>query len=192
VGAGNHVEQEYRLLYERHWRRVRAYALRRSSNASAADDVVADVFLTAWRRFGDVPSDNELAWLLGVARRVLSNTHRGDARRERLLARLHEAHQTSPTEQDGIEAASDDERVDRVRAALTRLRDSDAEILQLASWEQLSHAQIAVVLDCSINAVAIRLHRARQRLAEELAKESDNSGHTEPNPMPRPLTDRQP
>lgn len=162
---------------------MRAYALRRSTDLAAADDVVADVFLVAWRRIGDIPHDNELAWLLGVARRVLSNTHRGDARRERLLARLHSV--TPDIELDEVETVTDhDEEVALVRSALARLGEKDTEILQLAAWEQLSHAQIAVVLDCSVNAVAIRVHRARQRLAEALAKESQPVGQPEHKPQP--------
>jgi RNA polymerase sigma-70 factor, ECF subfamily len=178
VAAADQVEQRYRLLFERHWRRVFAYALRRSPDRAAADDVVADVFLTAWRRIGDIPDDYELAWLLAVARRVLANAYRGDARRDRLLARLHQA---APALQAvEIEAADDGEVAEQVRAALGRLRAADAEILQLATWEQLPHAQIAVVLDCTVNAVAIRLHRARRRLSEELAKEYGSTGHIEP------------
>lgn len=72
-------------------------------------------------------------------------------------------------------AASQDDAAERVQMVLARLRPADAELLQLATWEQLSHTEIAAVLDCSVNAVAIRLHRARQRLGEELAKDPD--GH---------------
>ena len=182
--AGGHdaVEQRFRLLFERQWRRVRAYTLRRTSNPAAADDVVAEVFLIAWRRVGDVPEDNELAWLLGVARRVLSNAHRGDARRDRLLARLHEATPRAVPQDDMAGVIEADEAAANIGEALRRLRPADAEILQLAAWEQLGHAQIAIVLECSVNAVAIRLHRARQKLAEELAKGWANSGDISADP----------
>jgi RNA polymerase sigma-70 factor (ECF subfamily) len=182
------VEQRYRLLFERYWRRVRAYTLRRTQDVSAADDAVAETFLVAWRRIGEVPADNELAWLLGVARRVLSNTRRADARRDKLLARLRQVAAVDTVDVadlavDAIATASE------VRAALTRLRPEDAEIIQLAAWEQLSHAQIAVVLDTTSNAVAIRLHRARHRLAEELAKGLGAPGdtpHSDLTPEPEP------
>lgn len=168
------VDGRYRLLYERHWRRVRAYALRRTSCASAADDIVAEVFLVAWRRIGDIPSENELAWLLGVARRVLSNAARGDARRNRLIARMHEAAQAVPPDHllptSHTAGSPSSEAGEAINAALGRLRPADAEILQLVAWEELSHAEIAAVLACSTNAVAIRLHRARQRLEDEFAK----------------------
>jgi len=182
--AGNaELEQRFRLLFERNWRRVRAYALRRTRDVSAADDAVAETFLVAWRRLGDVPADNELAWLLGVTRRVLSNTRRGDARRDKLLARLHD-NAVAETIDVADLAADASDTAGQLRAALGRLRPEDAEILQLSAWEQLSHAQIAVVLDVTPNAVGIRLHRARQRLAEQLAKGSPSPGDSSDQPRP--------
>ena len=181
MGVAGHaeVEQRYRLLFERHWRDVRAYTIRRCGDVSAADDTVAETFLVAWRRIGDVPTDNELAWLLGTARRVLSNARRGDVRRDRLLARLRDTTIVDVVDvADLAVEASDTAR--QVRDALSRLRPDDAEIIQLSAWEQLSHAQIAVVLDITANAVAIRLHRARQRLTDQLVKGSADDGDTQP------------
>jgi RNA polymerase sigma-70 factor (ECF subfamily) len=55
-----------------------------------------------------------------------------------------------------------------LRAALQRLSFDDQEVLRLVAWEGLSHAEVAQVLQCSTNAVGIRVHRARQRLEIEL------------------------
>lgn len=167
------VEQRFRLLYERHSLRIHAYAVLRTADLAAAEDLVADVFLVAWRRVGEVPVGNELPWLFAVARRVLANSRRADVRRDQLLARLHRAARSEPV--DDISSVLDArDAADMVRRALSRLRTAEMEILQLAAGTQLSHAHIAVVLDCTANAVAIRLHRARQRLAEELANELGN------------------
>ena len=107
----------------------------------------------------------------------MANTRRGDARRDRLLERLR---QRAPAELvaaevDAAVIAGDEHQA--VIAAVGRLRPEDAEVLQLIAWEQLSHQQAAVVLDCTVNAVAIRLHRARQRLTDELVKANDPGGH---------------
>ena len=187
--GGAEVEQHYRLLFGRHPRQVPAYAIRRCRDVSAADDAVAETFLVAWRRIGDVPADNELAWLLGTARRVLSNTRRGDARRDKLLARLRDSLVVEDVVDIADLAVDAGDTAQTVRQALSRLRPDDVEIIQLSAWEQLSHAQIAVVLDVTPNAVAIRLHRARQRLADELAKGSDADGNIPPmgkNQEPEP------
>ena len=59
--------------------------------------------------------------------------------------------------------------------ALARMHPNDRELLRLVAWDDLSHAEAAAVLGISVNAVAIRLHRARQRFAEQLAKGPDPS-----------------
>jgi RNA polymerase sigma-70 factor (ECF subfamily) len=120
--------------------------------------VVADTFLVAWRRLNEMPvGDGELPWLLAVARRALANQRRGRLRAARLSGRL--AAEPALTR-------SDDEH--GVLDALSRLRPLDREVLLLSAWEELSHRQIAEVFGCSENAVALRLRRARNNLAEEL------------------------
>ncbi|MGI8713405.1 MAG: RNA polymerase sigma factor [Solirubrobacteraceae bacterium] len=153
-------QTRFEQLYRAHAGRVRAYALRRTTGA-AADDVVADVFLVAWRRLDDVPED-VLPWLLGVARRVLANRRRGDSRAAALHARLAGSHRLSDDEPGG----SDNERA---LQALASLGENDRELLMLIAWDGLEAADVAQVLGVRRGTVAVRLHRARQRFADALA-----------------------
>ncbi|HEX4012172.1 MAG TPA: sigma-70 family RNA polymerase sigma factor [Solirubrobacteraceae bacterium] len=158
---------QFEELYRAYADRVHAYALRRTA-PSAADDVVAEVFLIAWRRLDQVP-DEPLGWLLGVARRVLANRRRSDSRaaglRER-LARESSAAAPVPTPEPMPEAG---DRDDRVRRALAGLNERDRELLLLIAWEGLRVHEAAQVLGVRSNTLAVRLHRARQRLADALA-----------------------
>src|ERR1700748_1514550 len=83
------VERRARFddVFDQHYAAVRAYVARRSPTAGIVDDVVAETFLVAWRRTDDVPTD-VLPWLRAVARRVLANQRRGEARRGALLRLL--------------------------------------------------------------------------------------------------------
>jgi RNA polymerase sigma factor (sigma-70 family) len=176
MGARGRDEEEFRRLYESCYRHICAYARRRVDEADA-DDAVAETFLVAWRRLEAIPQgDLALAWLYGVARRVLSQQHRGGRRRDRLIARL------GGFRQDVSNGTVDLDRVDEqhlVRSALVTLRESDQEILRLSEWEELSAAQMAVALGCSTNAVAIRLHRAHRRLGTVLAVMDAKAGASE-------------
>ncbi|GAA4958990.1 RNA polymerase sigma factor [Actinoplanes utahensis] len=156
------VEDRFTRLYRHHYPAVERYVRRRIEDADVRD-VVADVFLVAWRRIGDVPPD-PLPWLYGTARHVLANERRGAQRRTSLAARV--AGHT-----DGESADHADTVAGRlsVAAAFDRLPDADAEALRLVSWEGLSLRQAARALDCSVPAFAMRLHRARARLRRELA-----------------------
>lgn len=169
--------ERFRALYQEHYQDVHAYCRRRSHGAGAADDAVADTFTVAWRRLADVPAgDAARLWLFGTARRVLANQHRSARRSDRLRLRLVSTHERlAEWATDPVDASD----VQPVVVALATLRPDDQEVLRLIAWEELSHAEAAVVLGCSTNAVAIRLHRARHRLTHAMddRKPNDRSGH---------------
>ena len=64
-----------------------------------------------------------------------------------------------------------------LRLLIVEDRPDDAELLRLWAWEQLTPAEIATVLDISANAASIRLHRAREKLKDQLRKIGAVSGH---------------
>ncbi len=156
---------------------VRRY-LHRRTDAATADDVLGDTLLVCWRRLDDVP-DDALPWAIVVARQCLSNAQRAERRRARLIGRII-AIDPPPAAADDNPAAStlDGTTADaRLTTALARLRRDDAEILRLWAWDELTSPQVAVVLGISANAAAIRLHRSKVRLKQELLKSDNPTGH---------------
>jgi RNA polymerase sigma-70 factor, ECF subfamily len=164
----------FESLFREHYAAVRGYALRRAPR-DMAPDVVAETFLVAWRRLDDVPAD-PLPWLYGVARRVLANARRSADRGLALERRLATAAVPARLGDPG-ERVGDTEIV---RAALARLSERDRETLMLVAWDGLSSARAARAAGCTRAAFAVRLHRARARLAAELASlEPPAGGHVE-------------
>jgi DNA-directed RNA polymerase specialized sigma24 family protein len=160
---GATAEERFRALFARHYPAVYRYAGRRLGRDEAAD-AAAEAFTVAWRKIAQVPAEpNTLAWLYGVARRVVANAARSRRRRHRLAAR---AAQGIPDEAPTPDPVG-------VLAALEALRADDREVLRLAAWEGLGPREIGTVLGCSPNAAAIRLHRARRRLEEALNYSGD-------------------
>jgi RNA polymerase sigma factor (sigma-70 family) len=136
-----------------------AYCGWRVASASDAQDAVAEVFLTAWRRIDTLPDgDAARVWLYATARRVIANQRRSSRRRHALHERLVLEAASTP---QGSPAPSQEEVL--VDEALRRLRLRDREVLLLAEWEGLTPAQIAVVLGCATVTARGRLHRARSR-----------------------------
>jgi RNA polymerase sigma-70 factor (ECF subfamily) len=172
-------EVRFERLFRSEADAVRSYALRRADPADA-DDVVAETFLVAWRRFDDMPSDPR-PWLLSVARNVLSNRRRSVRRLVSLSDRLAQGAGRSASPDDGT--AATDLRL-AVLAALDCLPDKEQEAMRLMAWDRLSAADAATVLGCTRATLAVRVHRARRRLATLLERdrdaptvESDPSGH---------------
>jgi RNA polymerase sigma-70 factor, ECF subfamily len=174
TGSGEE-HASFRRLFDEAYRPLLAYALRRTENAADAEEIVAETLLIAWRRRKELPiGDGRIPWLYGVARRLVANQRRGRQRRSRLERALVPLARSS---QDPEQTAQLVDATRAVVAAMRRLPDTDQEVLRLAAWEGLSHAQIAISLGCSENGAALRLHRARQRLREQLLKEGRLPGH---------------
>ena len=161
---GAHDQNWFRGVYAETYRPLLAYA-RRRVDRETADEVVAETFLTAWRRREEVPDGSERLWLFGVARNFISNAWRSNRRRGAMQDRLRVVAGAESADPVALET---DERAALLRTALGALSEADREILMLVAWEELSHAEIAQVLGISANAVAIRIHRARKRLSARI------------------------
>ncbi|MFF4440035.1 RNA polymerase sigma factor [Streptomyces sp. NPDC001621] len=143
--------------------------------AHAVDDVVAEVFLTAWRRLEEIPRGAVLPWPYATARRLLANVRRADQRRGNLAeAVARNGRQYADDPADGVAGSL------AVAAAFDALGERDKEVLRLALWEELPARQAAKVLGCTTATFHVRLYRARTRLRHHLT--------TGTTPAPRALT----
>ena len=152
-------------LWHEYGDRIFAFAARRVGH-SYAEEVVAEVFLVAWRSRGERPG-SELPWLYGVARKVVSQHYRTQSRWERLVKRI---------EQEQHQSASPRRTPDTmdVLGALAQLSDSDREAVLLIAWEGLDPREAALVIGITGSAFRMRLSRARRRLRRLLAQENTN------------------
>lgn len=147
------------LAFERVWReempRIFNYAARHVG-ASDAHDVAAETFTVAWRRWDDI-TDPPFAWLLGVARHVVSNHVRTLQRGRRLDDRVRLL-----TAVTGHSAAHVDffARQEAVRQ-LAALGEKEREALLLTAWDGLSTEEAATLLGISPAGVRKRISRAR-------------------------------
>lgn len=138
--------------------RVMVYARRHVAPADA-EEIVAETFVVAWRRHGDIPAD-PMPWLLVVARNTIANTRRAARRRESLhehLVRVQELAEPA--------AAAETTAVQRteVLEALAVLTEVEREALLLVVWDGLSASEAAKVVGCSTATFHGRLFRARRR-----------------------------
>lgn len=151
-------------LYDQYYRNVLRYALVHAEPGSA-EDMTSEVFLIAWRQLPAVPGQ-PLPWLLGVARNLLRKQADAGHRRHQLAARIA----AMTTQADMIAWDAGEHVVERAAAleALASLAERDIEALTLVTWHGLDVRAVAAVTGCSPHAFTVRLHRARQRLAEAL------------------------
>jgi RNA polymerase sigma-70 factor (ECF subfamily) len=152
--------ERFTRLYRDHYDRVLAYALRRAP-AEVAKEAVDETFLIAWRRLSDLPH-RALPWLLVVARNAIN--HQFCGRQVDVLA--HELHLLEA----GVDVSESVTERTVVLQALASLSDTDRDALMLTVWDGLSASDAGRVVGCSTTAFAVRLHRARRRLRDALAR----------------------
>lgn len=165
-------EERFHRAFEAHYQPIHAWAVSRLTERATADDVVAEVFTTAWRRVDALPGEPETRpWLFGVARNVLRNARRSVRRRGRLTGRLASLR----TDEVSAPQITDD---DALAAAMNSLGADDREMLLLVAWDGLTPSEVATVFEITPNAARLRLHRARRKVADQLdMKWSSSSGH---------------
>ncbi len=165
---GADAASEFERIYAEQLPDLLGFCLRRCASREDAADLVAEVFLVAWRRFGELPGGEQTRlWLFGTAHRALANQSRADRRRRNLGAQLakHLAEARAP---DPASVFEHDDRVRAIRQSLDVLGDVDRALITLTAWESLTVAEAARVLGLTAGAARVRLHRARARLRRVL------------------------
>lgn len=159
-------EQEFAAFFAATYADVLRFVQRRI-HASQAEDVVADVYLVAWRRFDHLPESlgQRRAWLYGTARRTLLNATRGHGRQHALAVRLVDF--TSIEAGVSTEADLTALRVD-ISAAWPTLSGVDQEALCLSVLDGLDAPSAATVLGITPVAYRLRLSRARRALRSRI------------------------
>lgn len=138
--------------------------LRRRAPRDDVDDLVSEVFATAWRRRADVPREAVLPWLYRTAGFVLANHRRvrtdlavGDAIEVGSLAGSFAGAVSADPSAVVIEDVA-------LAAAWRQLRERDREVLLLTAWEGLSGRELAAVLGISVGGAGAAVFRARAAL----------------------------
>jgi RNA polymerase sigma-70 factor (ECF subfamily) len=160
-------------LHERYLDAVFGYVSRRVPGRAEAEDVTAEVFAAAFIGLTRFHGDAPLAWLLGIARRkVADSLRRSGNRKETLASELTGGAaivdrlipQETGLKSSPEQIAQQQEAHRHIRALVDSLRPDQREALLLQYVEELSIAEIGVVMGRSPQAVNSLLQRARANI----------------------------
>ena len=169
IQLSRHEPEYFTELFRRHAPYIQRYVVRRLGQ-DAADDIVAETFLLAFRQRDsyDQTRSDARPWLYGIATNLIGHHRRAEIRLYRALAR---------TGADPVTESFTDRIDDRVSAstasrrlatALARLSAELRDTLLLVAWGDLSYEETATALGVPVGTVRSRISRARSALRRSL------------------------
>ena len=156
--------ERYAQLVERYRDRYARYAARMLGSTDAAEDAVQDAFVRAYDQLAQCQDPNKfVGWFF----LILRNRCFAERRRNRTQAPLEAADQVAAADRTdgGTETA---ERRRALQLALLELTPDQREVFVLKHVEGLSYGEIAERLSTSVPSLKMRMHRAYDRLREQL------------------------
>ena len=150
---------------------LRRFAVSLARDPTAADDLVQDALMRAWRaRARFEHGTNFEAWIFTILRNVFYSNHRRP-REVQDEDGSYTARLATPPDQAGHLDLQD------VRAALDRLAPFMRETLVLVAIENLTYEETAAVMNCQVGTVKSRVWRAREQLARILGYDGAEVGN---------------
>lgn len=163
-------QQALAVLYDRTSRLVYGVIRRVLTDAGASEEVLLDVYSQIWRQASsyDAVRGGPLAWMMMIARsRAIDRMRSGrqEAMRRQPLDDLGDSPALSASPED-MTVASEEQRL--VRDALSALSDEQRQVIELAYFSGLSHAEIALRLSLPLGTVKTRARLAMVKLRDSL------------------------
>lgn len=157
---------------------VYRYVRFRVATREAAEDVTSDVFMKALRSLDryDPARSAPRTWLMRIARNAVTDHLRALQRQQSLYVSLDRVPDLASECASPEERLLREEQVQGLLNAAATLREVDREVLSLRYGSGFTNAEIAEALEISTNAVAVRLHRALERLREAVARSEAGRG----------------
>jgi len=158
---------DFSALYTRYARDVHRFALFLSGNTALAEDLTSETFVRALVARETLRVDTVKAYLLAIVRNLYIDALRRDSRLSSLDG-IPERVDPRPKPDASAEGKL---RLAEILEAVQGLPQHEREALVLAVDHELPYERVAGILNCSIPAVKVRVHRARIRLRAILEKE---------------------
>ncbi len=169
--------QSFRALYQRYAKAMFNTSLRIVNNASDAEDVLQESFISAFSHIGDFDYSSAFgAWL----KRIVINKSISLLRKRKLLTVDIEGTAVAETaDSPGYSEEETDLQVERIKIAISKLPNGYRTVLTLVLFEDYSYEEAGKLLNITTTTARTQYHRARQKLGQILKTEECDERQTE-------------
>lgn len=161
-------------LFERHHGPLFGFLVKLVGDRSAAEDIAQTVFQRMLKYRHTYRDDGSFsAWMYHLARHCAADHFRRANAAPHATDPVDLAQHPDDTPHAAQHAARRDDHA-MLHAALRELNEGEREVLLLARFQELSFAEIAAILGCSVGAAKVRAHRAVHALRDAYFKLADH------------------
>lgn len=166
AGVLKRDHQAFYTLAERWSKRLINFFERHLHQPQSAEDLAQEVLMSLWKANSYRPQQNFSSWLYKIARNKLIDYCRKHKQPQVSLDNMGLGESLLSTAANPEEQAIQADQANLLRQAVAELPLNQQTILILSKYQQLDHAQIAEVLNCSKDSVKVMLFRAVKNLSK--------------------------
>lgn len=152
------------LLFQRYHRPLYGFLFHMTGHRESSEDMVQTIFYRLLKSRHTFTGDGEFkTWMYHVARNVLSD-HFSRSRRSGVHVDIADLEEKLSGDTRLMERVEKRLAVQALQKAMAALSPESREILVLSRFQELKGTEIASILDISVGAVKVRIHRAISQL----------------------------
>jgi RNA polymerase sigma-70 factor (ECF subfamily) len=153
----------YRVLFDRHKRRVSRIVFNMTGASHEIDDLVSEVFLTTYQKRNQFRGEGSFAaWLYRIAINVGRQYNRKRQTRQKVVHEFYSSIETMDSSPNALEKGFEKSELrDQIKKCISAMSPKLREVFILRELEEMSYEEIAATLNCPVGTVRSRLNSAR-------------------------------
>ncbi len=162
-------ETAFESLIRKYRKQIHAHAWRKTGDFHIAEDITQDTFLQVYQKLDTLDDPTQFSgWLYVIVNRLCiawfrKNRIRTESLEETDISEIETEAYSQYVATENAKTNAEAQR-DLVQKLLTKLKESDRQIITLHYFQEMTYSEIGSYLGISESSIKSRLHRARQRL----------------------------
>lgn len=157
-------------LVDAHKDMIYTVCIRMLNNEADAEEAAQDVFVKAYRSIWSFQAKSKFStWLYRIAYNHCISVIRKKVKMIDLVGEIPEG-EVDEGEMNGLDSISAEERSKYLKLAIESLAETDAVVITLFYYDELSLEEIAEVTGLSSSNIRIKLHRSRKKMYQVICE----------------------
>lgn len=161
-------QKAFNALLETHWDYVYNYMMSQTNDAYTSEEICIQTFAKAFDKIEQYDEQYTFkTWLITISKRLWIDAQRKKEVETTKIDKKVSAMKSDETDID--EQMIQKQYIKSIKSAIDDLKPDDKQVLQKRLFEEKSYAEIANEMNESVNAIKVKLLRAKRKLTKKLS-----------------------